>query len=295
MTAKEIKQLKELREILLNGDLTRDYWSPERLRLYHVTLGERIGWKWDSVLRELEALGVQWPRHVIDWGCGSGVASVRVTRAVGGPISHQAFDRNPLCEAMTRENLRAAATNVTFETGALKWDGALVVLSHVISELTPVALQSLVKDLKRTAMVIWVEPGEKRSSERLLGVREELRGHFSVVAPCTHQKACPLAGQSSAWCHQFAEVPSIAFQDRAWSEWAKWLGIDLRSLPVSYLVLGAEGGASGARVIGRPRLRGGHALVTSCGAEGLKLDTVTKADKPVFQALKENPFRLILK
>ena len=52
------------------------YWETEDdLASYDFTYGERIGWKWDHVLRELRQRG--WrptSRDVFDWGCGSGVA-----------------------------------------------------------------------------------------------------------------------------------------------------------------------------------------------------------------------------
>src|SRR5213083_77519 len=55
------------------------YWSSLRdLASYDLTYGERIGWKWDQVLRELKLRGFK-PRSraVFDWGCGSGIANRR--------------------------------------------------------------------------------------------------------------------------------------------------------------------------------------------------------------------------
>src|SRR3954471_18693564 len=61
------------------------YWtSAEDLASYDFTYGERIGWKWDQVLRELRLRG--WrprSRPVFDWGCGSGVAARRVIAFFG--------------------------------------------------------------------------------------------------------------------------------------------------------------------------------------------------------------------
>src|ERR1043165_9386478 len=61
------------------GAKTPPYWqSASDLASYDFTYGERIGWKWDQVLRELRLRG--WKpsaRTVFDWGCGSGIAARR--------------------------------------------------------------------------------------------------------------------------------------------------------------------------------------------------------------------------
>src|SRR5687768_5282563 len=78
--------LDRLREGFLRGPgAVGAYWqTPEDLANYDFTYGERIGWKWDHVLRELRLRG--WRprvREVFDWGCGSGVAARRVISFFG--------------------------------------------------------------------------------------------------------------------------------------------------------------------------------------------------------------------
>src|SRR2546423_6401543 len=73
--------LDRLRDGFLHGTAgSGPYWkSREDLATYDFTYGERIGWKWDHVLRELRLRGWRPPsRTVFDWGCGSGVAARRV-------------------------------------------------------------------------------------------------------------------------------------------------------------------------------------------------------------------------
>ena len=54
------------------------YWvSESQIASYDFTYGERIGWKWDHVLRELRLRAwrpAPTTRSVFDWGCGSGIA-----------------------------------------------------------------------------------------------------------------------------------------------------------------------------------------------------------------------------
>src|SRR5213596_2022051 len=74
--------LDRLREIFLGGPPPGgSYWrSPVDLASYDLTYAQRIAWKWDAVLGELRARGWAPPfaRPLLDWGCGSGVASRRV-------------------------------------------------------------------------------------------------------------------------------------------------------------------------------------------------------------------------
>ena len=82
-TPAEIATLERLRGRFLAPDTRAgDYWrSEEELALYDSTFGERIGWKWDAVLSELSVRGWQpQGRRLVDWGCGSGIASRRVLR-----------------------------------------------------------------------------------------------------------------------------------------------------------------------------------------------------------------------
>jgi hypothetical protein len=85
------------------------------------------------------------------------------------------------------------------------------------------------------------------------------------------------------WCHHFAQVPSAVFQDARWIEFGRELGIDLRSLPYSFLVLARaaappQDGIS--RVIGHPREFKGYAKVLSCQAAGVSELILQKRDAP---------------
>jgi len=95
--------LERLRGLFLSGEAAQGaYWqSATDLASYDLTYGERIGWKWDAVLRELDQRGWQPPDAarsgiasgaapvrnkklaVLDWGCGSGVAGRRVVNWLG--------------------------------------------------------------------------------------------------------------------------------------------------------------------------------------------------------------------
>jgi hypothetical protein len=136
MTWSEIdwKTLDRLRDRFLQGGVSGPYWeSSDDLANYDFTFAERIGWKWDHVLRELRLRG--WTpmngvgpapaaeptlaeadkgdgmpasgsdrdtgssaRSIFDWGCGSGVAARRVISFFGPENFHSltVWDHSPL-------------------------------------------------------------------------------------------------------------------------------------------------------------------------------------------------------
>ncbi|HLP02994.1 MAG TPA: small ribosomal subunit Rsm22 family protein, partial [Opitutaceae bacterium] len=144
--------------------------------------------------------------------------------------------------------------------------------------------------------VLWVEPGTSDVARALVALREELRADFTVVAPCTHNAACGLLTPENQrhWCHHFARPPIEAFTDAFWSEFSLRLGIDLRSLPYSFLVLDratpaapSSGDTAWSRILGEPREYKGHFKVLSCEAAGVTERMLQKRDdKALFKTLR---------
>ena len=268
----------------------RDYWkSAHELALYDATFGERIGWKWDAVLAELSARGWQpRSRRVLDWGCGSGIAGRRVLAEWPHIESLALHDRSSLARRFASERARTAHPQATLSEARDVGPGTLLVLSHVLSELPSSELPALLALSRQAGEIIWVEAGTHVDSRRLVSeVREALLPEFSVVAPCTHQAQCGmLAGRNAPhWCHHFAPVPSAIFRDGKWVEFGRDLGIDLRSLPYSFLVLErpaahAQMPPDFSRVIGRPREATGYCKVLSCQADGVSEFMLQKRDAP---------------
>jgi len=293
----ELAALQRLRERFLNGTAgAADYWSSESdLALYDATFAERIGWKWDAVLRELTLRG--WrpkSRNVVDWGCGSGVAGRRVLAQWPELESLALHDRSPLAMRFATEKARSQfpKVRVTRLEGALPPD-SLIVLSHVINELPSASYNQLLRLLRQAQEIVWVEAGTHADSRRLIEVRETLRAEFAPVAPCTHSAACGMLAPENAphWCHHLAEPPKEAFQDARWAEWGREMSIDLRRLPYSFLVLerAAASGPDGySRVIGEPRESKGYLRVLSCQESGVADLMLQKRDSAsLFRELRK--------
>ena len=288
-----------------------DYWeSPEMLALYNATFGERIGWKWDAVLAELHARHWAPPpgTALIDWGCGSGIAGRRVLRAFGAEAFTRlvVHDRSALARRFAAERAASVFPGLSVEQ-APDWgevaptEPFTLVISHVLNELPPAESAALIALVRRATAVLWVEPGTGEVARALVAIREELRSAFAVVTPCTHQGACGLLTPDNQrhWCHHFARPPIEAFTEAFWSEFALRLGIDLRSLPYSFLVLDRPTAGNGAtaptpegwsRLLGEPREFKGHFKVLSCEAAGVTERMLQKRDdKALFKAMKRVP------
>jgi ribosomal protein RSM22 (predicted rRNA methylase) len=299
--------LERLRAAFLAGNAGEaDYWQSESdLASYDATFAQRIGWKWDYVLAELARRG--WspaPGPLLDWGCGSGIAHRAFLDHFGtaGVSELRLWDRSLLAMrfAERRAKEKYPGLQVTPAPGgpcsqsaspalppsAINHQLSTVLISHVLTELQPGQVEALADFAASATSVLWVEPGTYEASLTLIAVRERLRGRLNVVAPCTHQEQCGILapGNERHWCHHFAAPPPEVFTDGNWARFGELAGVDLRSLPLSFLVLDRRPAATlpagATRVIGRPRLYKPHALLLGCDAAGVTEKRVTKRRLP---------------
>jgi hypothetical protein len=297
----QLAALARLRTRFLDGsNAGGGYWRDEaELALYDATFAERIGWKWDAVLAELPARGWR-PRgtHVWDFGCGSGIAGRRVLGAWEGFASLAVADVSPLAVRFAEAKARALFPAVEVKGVAAGDDhrlpaGTLLLVSHVINELTAETRAQLLQLARQAEEVIWVEAGTHADSRALIAVREDLRGEFSVIAPCTHDAPCGMLAPENAphWCHHFGRVPSEVFQDAGWAHFSREMGIDLRALPYSFLALARTPTAESpgaSRMIGAPREAKGRMEILTCDVAGVTEATLQKRDAPaLFKALQK--------
>ncbi len=321
------------------------YWESESaLASYDLTYGERIGWKWDQVLVELDmrgwkpGIGGGGPQAdalqkvtVLDWGCGSGVASRRVIAKYGADRFRELvlWDHSPLAVEYARRRAEAAFPGfpVSQATASFLESDApidLLVISHVLNELPDDALAALKRVVARSAGVLWVEAGTSEVSRALGRIRDELLARrpqadplrWEVVAPCTHQLACPMfaGGNERHWCHFFAPPPAGIFADGNWVKFGQRAGIDLRSLPYSFLALQSGdwrlsiGGQEepdrqsaignrqfSARIIGRPEHFKPYVRFLKCDEGGLTQVEVPKRQDPeLYKTLERTRKPLVL-
>jgi hypothetical protein len=175
----------------------------------------------------------------------------------------------------------------------------LLVVSHVLNELDAPGGAALQQLIDRAAAVLWVEPGTHADSHALIAMREALREQFLLLAPCTHQAVCGLhaPGNERHWCHHFAAAPPGIMGHAGWVRFAQRAGIDLRTLPYSFLALERRGvresvpglvAEGWSRRIGEARVYKGFAKVLLCHADGVADLELQKRDAPgLFKQLKD--------
>jgi hypothetical protein len=86
------------------------------------------------------------------------------------------------------------------------------------------------------------------------------------------------------WCHFFAPSPGEIFANPDWVKFGQRAGVDLRSLPYSFIALDrAERTPADpklGRIIGRPEPFKPYTRLLNCGSEGLEELLVQKRDDP---------------
>lgn len=270
------------------------YWrSRADLANYDFTFGERIGWKWDAVLNELQLRGWTPPAGpVLDWGCGSGVAGRRALSAFGisSTGALRVHDRSSLAQEFAVEAARAIYPGLDAAPYQSGEPIGLLVVSHVLNELDAEGRAEFTSVLNQAAAVIWVEPGTREVSRDLVTWRENLLRDHHVIAPCTHAAACGTLtpGRERDWCHHFARPPAGIQADSNWVRFGQRVGIDLRSLPYAYLVMERTGlrappeswPPGAGRVLGRPEHFKPYARVLNCDSSGLAELTIPKRTLP---------------
>lgn len=302
LLAGDLARLTRLRDAFLAGR-GRSPWRDERdLELYDAVFGQRIAWKWAAVLDELARRGFVAPAgEVLDFGCGTGVAArAWLTRHAATTRALRLHDSSELAAAFAAGRVRRERPELQPSMGLGAAAPATLLVSHVLSELAAPELEDLVELARGAQCVAWVEPGSRDTSRDLSKVRDALLGEFAPVAPCTHRAACPVLAPEHGqdWCHSFARAPAEVYTTGSWARIGNHLGIDLRSLPYSFVVLLRRELAPAApapeveRLLGRARVEKGRLRFQSCGSAGLReLRLLERDDRALFDTLEDSAGR----
>ncbi|WP_309025260.1 small ribosomal subunit Rsm22 family protein [Pelagicoccus sp. SDUM812002] len=296
--------LERLRNRFLEtGTQAGVYWqSEEDLVHYHTTFAARIGWKWDNALELAAQAGFQpQVRKIFDWGCGSGIAALRLIAYYGADAFDevQLWDHSTLACRFAQKTIAATYPSLKVEiapapvlSDSESRSDTLFLVSHALNELGYEAQQQLSNQIRKAAQVIFVEPGDHTSSRKVIAQREALRGDFQIAAPCTQCETCPMLAEENQrhWCHFFGKPPIEAFTEGFWARFAQTMEIDLRSLPYSFLALSKKQiqSSTASRLIGRPRQFKGYTRLLSCDSAGLReLELQKRDDKQLWKSLKK--------
>jgi ribosomal protein RSM22 (predicted rRNA methylase) len=232
------------------------------------------------------------PRSQVDLGAGLGAA---VWAAAGLWPSLERTTAVELEPAMLEAGRRLAASGPAV-VAACAWRQAdarggpaeetvdLVTIGYLLNELDAAASsQALERAWAATAgALVVVEPGTPDGYRRILAVREQLLGLGGfIVAPCPHDRACPLG--EGDWCHFAVRLPRSAAH-RA----AKAAQAGFEDEKFAYVVAAREEVArASARVLRHPQVRGGHVRLELCAEDGLRNVVVSKRDREAFREARK--------
>jgi ribosomal protein RSM22 (predicted rRNA methylase) len=150
------------------------------------------------------------PISLLDAGAGPGTATWAAAQTFPALSGFTQLDANPalrgLARDLVRDTPRLAALHQqpgdirhTLATAA---DADLVIASYLVAELSEVDLASVADALWRKSRdtLLVVEPGTPAGYARIMALRTRLiAAGAHVVAPCPHDRTCPL--QPPDWCH----------------------------------------------------------------------------------------------
>lgn len=125
-----------------------------------------------------------------------------------------------------------------------------------------------------------IEPGRPRDYRRLMLVRERLfAAGARIVAPCPHQRPCPLA--TPDWCHFSVRLPRSREHMRM-----KGASLPYEDEKFSYLVVARDTVAATpahGRIIGPPEASKFAVTLPACGLEGVGKVLISKRDPEAFR------------
>ena len=223
------------------------------------------------------------PRSLLDLGGGPGTAAWAALDVWPDLRSIRVVDREPTLLALGRDAAKASPfaalrdaswVRADLPSGTPSGSADLVIVAHVLNELADdVAGQLVRRAWEATAgVLVLVEPGTPPGfvaieTARRLGI--SLGG--SVLGPCPHDAACPLAEAGRAtpardWCHFAERHGRPPFQRRIKDASLPWEDAKLSWVSLARFPSAAP---PWARVLRHPWHRKGHVDLQLCAREGL--------------------------
>lgn len=273
--------------------LPKNYFNKKEYRsaylLYFVLLNFPKVWKCLEQLPQMDSDSKR-PLKILDLGSGPGTAALACsTFFKDRPLEVFAFEQN---EGMRKDALvlwkKLAPSNhhLTFTRYAIPREQCdIAIAANFLSELPFVEQLKICEAvLKQTDHFIIIEPALRFTTRKLMGLRDKiLQNRWGVVlAPCLHQKNCPmLAAGPRDWCHFYIDwkCPYLIRQID------EIVGNKHDYLKMAYLVIAspADGGTKQSpsnqwRIVSSPLLSNGKRELILCGDCGFlkKIDRLNK-------------------
>jgi ribosomal protein RSM22 (predicted rRNA methylase) len=229
------------------------------------------------------------PTSLLDAGCGPGTASWAANQSWRGIAEVTMADSNPAFLAVAKMLAADLPSKATWLASSLHASiqprADLVTAAYVLAEIAPAKLTQVVEQLwsSTNEVLVMIEPGTPAGFRRIRAAREQLIASGAhVLAPCTHDGACPIAGTD--WCHFSQRLPrsrdhlkvksaSVPFEDERFSYVAVMRGPTERS--------------NMARIIAPPEETKTGVTLPLCTARGLHRAFISRRQRDVFATLRK--------
>lgn len=169
----------------------------------------------------------------------------------------------------------------------------LVVAGYVLGELPDDRAAALIRKLwsvtSEEGTLAIVEPGTPAGFGRIKQVRDQVLSEGAhVVAPCPHDKPCPMGDND--WCHFAQRVSRSRIHKQV-----KAGDLPYEDEKFSFIAVSRVQGATiPGRVIRHPQVRPGHIHFEACTTEGLATTVVTRRDRERFRRARDARWGSIL-
>jgi ribosomal protein RSM22 (predicted rRNA methylase) len=227
------------------------------------------------------------PATLLDVGAGPGTASFAAAEAFASLKSFALLDANVSLRALALDLVKGLPRfdKLTYQRGdaamllASAKEADLVVANYVIGELGDSERRQFAESLwaKTGDTLVVVEPGTPAGYARTIALREQLIGAGAhVVAPCPHDRACPL--EKPDWCHFAQRLP----RSRAHKQ-VKGAELPFEDEKFSYVVVSRHPIANRpSRVLAQPIVGKAEVAAKLCTADGLATIKAAHRDKKAY-------------
>lgn len=231
------------------------------------------------------------PRNILDAGAGPGTASWAAAQ-LWNVERITMLDSNAHFRGCAEALARGAGEPVLRDTEILPGDFTTAALSQRFDlvlagyALTEIADKTLTRAVERlwdhcSGVFVMVEPGTPAGFARIIAARSHLLEKGAVlIAPCPHDKACPMP--SPSWCHFAQRLPRSRGHMRA-----KGASVPFEDEKFSYLAVARDGVAlhtPAARIVAKPETTKPGLSLSLCVNGEISTRLVPKRDKQAYRA-----------
>lgn len=231
------------------------------------------------------------PSTLLDVGAGTGAAAFAADQALFLE-EVTCLEREKAMAKLGQEWMKSgsdALENARWIDGDITADAALpkaqlVTASYLLGELSEADRQAAALRLWDACegILLLVEPGTPAASAQLKTLRGLLLDAGAhLIAPCPHQKDCPLGKDD--WCHFTCRVSRSRLHKQV-----KGGDAPFEDEKFSYLAVSRfPTEQAAARVLRHPRIESGNITLQLCTEDGLVTRKVTKKEGAAFKAARK--------